>query len=128
MRVCRVLWDDAASAAPDVSRMPTLELPEKTSSCLSTIPRDWGLGPALACRWSKALPLNLEALCNAMPSGGLLRIDLQNSQTGDRSPPELLPGDYMVVSIGDTGTGMGRGDARARIRTLFYDPDPEQAG
>ena len=35
--VYRVLWDDAASAALDVSRMPTLELPEKTSSCRSTI-------------------------------------------------------------------------------------------
>jgi adenylate cyclase len=35
--VYRVLWDDAASAALDVSRMPPLELPEKTSSCRSTI-------------------------------------------------------------------------------------------
>jgi len=43
---------------------------------------------------------------DAMPGGGSLRIDLQNSRTGDRSPPELLPGDYVVVSISDTGTGM----------------------
>jgi signal transduction histidine kinase len=41
-----------------------------------------------------------------MPGGGSLRIDLQNSRTGDRSPPELSPGDYVVVSISDTGTGM----------------------
>jgi signal transduction histidine kinase len=43
---------------------------------------------------------------DAMPSGGSVRIDLKNSRTGNRSPPELLPGDYVVVSISDTGTGM----------------------
>jgi signal transduction histidine kinase len=43
---------------------------------------------------------------DAMPSGGSVRINLKNSRTDDRSPPELLPGDYVVVSIRDTGTGM----------------------
>jgi signal transduction histidine kinase len=43
---------------------------------------------------------------DAMPSGGILRIDLQNRRTGHQSPPELPPGDYVVVSISDTGTGM----------------------
>src|SRR5580704_13441201 len=28
-------------------------------------PRNWGLDPASACRWSKALPLNPEALCRS---------------------------------------------------------------
>jgi signal transduction histidine kinase len=56
---------------------------------------------------------------DAMPSGGSLRIDLQNSQTGDRSPLELLPGDYMVVSIGDTRTGMDQ-ETLARAFEPFF--------
>jgi signal transduction histidine kinase len=43
---------------------------------------------------------------DAMPDGGLLRIVLQNRNIDRNSPPELSPGGYVVVSIGDTGTGM----------------------
>ena len=43
---------------------------------------------------------------DAMPVGGTLRISLHNQRVDRGSPTELTPGDYTVVSISDTGTGM----------------------
>lgn len=43
---------------------------------------------------------------DAMPEGGSLQIALGRRRAGDGSPPELSQGEYLVVSIGDTGTGM----------------------
>ena len=43
---------------------------------------------------------------DAMPDGGLLRIDLQNRIVDRKSPTELSLAEYVVVSISDTGTGM----------------------
>ena len=43
---------------------------------------------------------------DAMPTGGTLRISLHNRRADTDSPSELPPGDYVLVSISDTGTGM----------------------
>jgi signal transduction histidine kinase len=43
---------------------------------------------------------------DAMPAGGTLRIGLENRRADRRSPHQLASGDYVVVSISDTGTGM----------------------
>jgi signal transduction histidine kinase len=43
---------------------------------------------------------------DAMPAGGTLRIELENRRTDRSSPPGLSPGEYVVVSISDSGTGM----------------------
>ena len=43
---------------------------------------------------------------DAMPAGGTLRISLHNRRADIGSPSELPPGDYVLVSITDTGTGM----------------------
>jgi signal transduction histidine kinase len=43
---------------------------------------------------------------DAMPEGGVLHIGLQNCRANHGAPPELSPGEYIVVSISDTGTGM----------------------
>jgi signal transduction histidine kinase len=43
---------------------------------------------------------------DAMPEGGTMRIALANRRSDRNSPTELAPGDYVVVSIGDDGTGM----------------------
>ena len=43
---------------------------------------------------------------DAMPKGGSMRIGIENRHTDRNSPADLAPGDYVVVSISDTGTGM----------------------
>jgi signal transduction histidine kinase/CheY-like chemotaxis protein len=46
---------------------------------------------------------------DAMPSGGVLRIDTQNRQRDrDIASTEPLSQDYVVVSVSDTGTGMSK--------------------
>jgi signal transduction histidine kinase len=41
-----------------------------------------------------------------MPGGGTLRIGLENPSVDRQSPARLPPGNYIVISISDTGTGM----------------------
>ena len=43
---------------------------------------------------------------DAMPVGGTLCISLHNRRADYSSPPGLTAGDYVLVSISDTGTGM----------------------
>jgi signal transduction histidine kinase len=43
---------------------------------------------------------------DAMPAGGALRIGLENRRADRGSPHQLTPGDYVVISISDSGTGM----------------------
>ena len=43
---------------------------------------------------------------DAMPVGGTLRISLHNQGADRNSPADLTAGDYVVLSICDTGTGM----------------------
>ena len=43
---------------------------------------------------------------DAMPTGGTVRLGLENSRTGCGMPAGLAPADYVIVSIADTGTGM----------------------
>ena len=69
-----------------------------------------GLAPALAdpAQLEMAL-LNLAVNArDAMPLGGDLIIQTRkiSHQTSDRAPSELATGDYVVVSVGDTGSGM----------------------
>ena len=43
---------------------------------------------------------------DAMPAGGALQIGLENRRADRGSPHQLTPGDYVVISISDSGTGM----------------------
>lgn len=44
---------------------------------------------------------------DAMPDGGLLRLATRNVERGDATlPEELEPGEYVLISVSDTGIGM----------------------
>jgi len=72
------------------------------------ISADAGLAPAhVDANQVELAILNLAINArDAMPVGGTLRISLHNQRVDRGSPTELTPGDYTVVSISDTGTGM----------------------
>jgi len=71
-----------------------------------------GIKPDLNRAWVDRNQLELAILNlalnarDAMPSGGTLRIDAENrrSEIGDR--PDVQRGDYVTVSVSDTGAGM----------------------
>ena len=68
--------------------------------------------PDLAPAWVDSNQLELAILNlainarDAMPTGGNMRLGLENSRTGRGMPAGLAPADYVIVSIADTGTGM----------------------
>ncbi len=51
--------------------------------------------------------LNLAINANdAMPKGGTLSITASNGESGPDAPHDLAPGQYVVLTVSDTGTGM----------------------
>ena len=57
---------------------------------------------------------------DAMPAGGTLLIDVENRRAEfGGSPPDLVSGDYVTVSVSDTGTGMNS-ETLARAFEPFF--------
>lgn len=57
---------------------------------------------------------------DAMPAGGRVTIETRNVKTSERDRPvELPPGDFVLVSVADTGTGMSP-DVLARACEPFF--------
>jgi PAS domain S-box-containing protein len=65
---------------------------------------------------------------DAMPVGGRVAIETRNmrSRNGDKSI-ELAPGDYVLISVSDSGTGMSP-DALARACEPFFTTKPPGKG
>ena len=62
---------------------------------------------------------------DAMPNGGCITVKTQDRRIDDDAepPPELRPGDYVVLSVADNGTGMSP-DTTARIFEPFFTTKP----
>jgi signal transduction histidine kinase/DNA-binding response OmpR family regulator len=62
---------------------------------------------------------------DAMPNGGCIKVKTQDRRIDDDAerPPELRPGDYVVLSVVDNGTGMSD-DTTARIFEPFFTTKP----
>ena len=67
---------------------------------------------------------------DAMPDGGKLLIKTENKTLDEASigsNPNLVPGDYVLLSVTDTGTGMAL-QVRDRLFEPFYTTKPEGKG
>jgi PAS domain S-box-containing protein len=62
---------------------------------------------------------------DAMPAGGVVRIGARNVKASDTDkPPSLAPGDYVAVSVADSGTGMSEDLLRRVIEPFFTTKGP----
>ena len=69
----------------------------------------------------EAAVLNLAANArDAMNGSGKLVIAAENMAIGGKAVADLRAGEYVMVSVTDTGCGMSEGDARSCIRTLLH--------
>ncbi len=67
---------------------------------------------------------------DAMPDGGMLTIRTRNQsaeERGERTHPELPPGEHLCISVEDTGVGMSP-EAHARAFEPFFTTKPKGAG
>ena len=89
------------------------------------ITSDPGLAPALVdTNQLELVILNLAINSrDAMPGGGVLRIKLENRRHGPSAPRELGPGDYVVLSITDSGSGMDEATLSRAVEPFFTTKD-----
>ena len=85
--------------------------------------------------WATADPVQIESVIlnlavnarDAMPNGGRLTISTSNVSNDHSKPHELADSDYVVISVGDTGTGM-TDEVLRRAFEPFYTTKPVGSG
>ncbi|MCH7479461.1 MAG: PAS domain-containing protein, partial [SAR324 cluster bacterium] len=87
-----------------------------------------GLWPFVADRdgFPQALQALVENACQAMPEGGVVRIETRNQGFAlrDECPdPEMEPGDYVVLTVADAGHGMPPEVAQKAFEPFFTTGD-----
>jgi signal transduction histidine kinase len=109
---------DVSALVRDVEALLTQTLGPSVRLAIDAAPELW---PARIDQHQLELAiLNLAINArDAMPSGGSVRIDLRNGQADTERAGELAPGDYVVVSVVDTGTGMDQATL-ARVFEPFF--------
>src|SRR6185312_3372170 len=64
---------------------------------------------------------------DAMPKGGMLTISTEPVRVGVERRGDMQPGDYVVVTVADTGTGM-TADVMEKAFEPFFTTKPSGAG
>ena len=63
---------------------------------------------------------------DAMPKGGLLRIEAANVDQREESPDDLAPGQYVALSVVDTGCGIAKEHLHRVFEPFFTTKDTGQ--
>jgi len=86
---------------------------------------EWQVGDDIACAYADATQLEL-ALMNliinardAMPDGGTIKVCAHNRSARRDNPLGIVPGDYVVLSVEDEGSGIPR-DILERVTEPFF--------
>jgi signal transduction histidine kinase len=109
---------DAAAVVDSVAKMLRRTIGPDIRLAIRTEP---GLPPA----WVDPNQLELAILNlalnarDAMPDGGVLHVDARSEAHSGGSPPDLELGDYVIISVSDTGTGM-KAETLARVFEPFF--------
>src|SRR5882672_1698960 len=123
-----------AFSRPQELTTAPVDVNQVVSETCEMLPRT--IGPTIAIEtvldadawWAMTEPAQLElAILNlainardAMSAGGKLTIGTNNTAHGYRSRlPDLDPGDYLMISVADTGTGMSE-EVRSRAFEPFF--------
>ncbi len=112
---------DLSAALPEMARLLQRTLGEQIEVRVVDAAGLWVAMADAALFESAVLNLALNAR-DAMPDGGRLTIEVANKVLDDayaRAQTEVTPGDYVMIAVSDTGTGM-TAEVLARVFEPFF--------